>query len=244
MREHAQIGNDVLDAFETVFDVFEDFFVFLLLPRGEVLPFFAEGEEAGGGEVQRVVDFVDNAGAHAAEGGELLRLNELRFRFFELFDGGFEHLILFGDFALVLVRLDQVFDAHVQFSRGERLGEEIAGARGKGREFGFFIGSRGEEDDGDALRGCLCADFTASLQAILFGHHHVQQDEVGQELARLVNGLLAIHRLDHAVVRAELRFEESEHIGLVVRHQDGRLVAVAQVLDRPDRRLQRSKRGK
>ena len=43
------------------------------------------------------------------------RLHQLRLGVLELFDGGFERLSLTGQFALKAVRLDEVFDAHVQF---------------------------------------------------------------------------------------------------------------------------------
>ena len=102
--------------------------VFLLLFGGEIFALVAQGEQAGGGEVQRIVDFVDDARAHAAQRRQLFGLHQLRLGFLELFDGGFQHLVLLGELALVLVRFDQVLDAHVQFGGGKRLGQKIARA--------------------------------------------------------------------------------------------------------------------
>ncbi len=57
----------LLHPFDAFLDVIQDFLVFRLLLRRELFAFVAQGKKAGGGEVQRVVDFVDDARAHAAQ---------------------------------------------------------------------------------------------------------------------------------------------------------------------------------
>ena len=69
------------------------------------LALVAQGVQAGGGEIQRVVDLVDDAGAHAAQRRQLLGLHQLGLGFLELLDGGLEDLVLLGQLALVLVGL-------------------------------------------------------------------------------------------------------------------------------------------
>jgi hypothetical protein len=87
---------------------------------------------------------VDDAGAHASQGRQFLRLDQLRLGVFELLDGAFENLVLLGQFLLILARFDEVLDADVQFGDGKRLGEKIAGSGVEGGQFGFFIGASGE----------------------------------------------------------------------------------------------------
>ena len=94
MREHAEVGNDILDPADAVLDVFDDVFEFGLLVRSDVFAFFAQGVQAGGGEVQRIVDLVDDAGAHYAQGGHFLLLYQLRFGCFEFFNGALQFYIL------------------------------------------------------------------------------------------------------------------------------------------------------
>ena len=71
----------LLHALDAFLDVVEDFLVFGALLRREVFAFVAQGEQAGGGEIQRIVDFVDDARAHAAQRGQFLGLHQLRSRF-------------------------------------------------------------------------------------------------------------------------------------------------------------------
>ena len=86
MREHAQIRNNVLHAHNALFNVLQGFHVFLLLFLGEVLSFVTQGKQASGREVERIVNFVNDSGAHPAQRGEFFRLNQLRFGLFQLLD--------------------------------------------------------------------------------------------------------------------------------------------------------------
>ena len=109
MREHAQIENDGLDAIDAFFDVLQNFGIFRLLLRGEKFAFVAQRIEAGRGKVQRIVDFVNDSGAHAAERRQLLGLHQLRFGFLELLDGGFEQLGFVRKLFLVLCAIPPDF---------------------------------------------------------------------------------------------------------------------------------------
>src|SRR6266403_4125378 len=103
MREHAQLRNDVLDALYPFFDVVKNLGVFSLLLGREILALVAKGEKAGRREVQRVIDFMNNTGAHATKGSEFFGLHQLRLGVLELVDGRFERLVLLRKLALVLV---------------------------------------------------------------------------------------------------------------------------------------------
>lgn len=87
----------------------------------------SEAIEVGGGEVEGVIDFVDDSGAESAEGGEFFGLDELHFSFLELFDRGLEECILVGELELEDVILDEVMDTHFEFRDGEGFGEEVIG---------------------------------------------------------------------------------------------------------------------
>ena len=149
MGEGLQVGDDGFDAADALLDVLEDFLVFGALVGGEEFGLVSQGVEPGGGVVQGVVDFVDDARAHAAERDHLLGLHQQGFGFLQLLDGGFEHLVLPGELVLVMMRLDEVFDAHVQFGGGKGLGQKIVRAGGERGQLGFLIRAGGQDDDRD-----------------------------------------------------------------------------------------------
>ena len=144
---------------------------------------------------------------------------------------------------LILVGLDQVLDPHVEFGCGKRLCQEIARAGRKRGQLGFLVRARRQQDDGNALgRGAL-AEFAASLQSVLFRHHHVQQDDVGQELASFLDGLLAIDRLEHVIVLVQLRFQKPQHVRLVIGDQNAGQVAITRGFHRTYGFLDRGQGG-
>ena len=73
----------------------------------------------------------------------------------------------------------------------------------------------------------MFADFTAGLQPVFFRHHHVEQNDVGQKLAGLFHGLLPIDGFEDLVMRAQLRFQKTQHVRFIVRNEDGRQLAVS-----------------
>ncbi len=62
--------------------------------RRKLFAFVAQREQAGHREIQRIVDFMDDARAHAPQRREFFRLHQLHFRFLDLFDGRRERLVL------------------------------------------------------------------------------------------------------------------------------------------------------
>ena len=58
---------------------------------------------------KRVVDLMNDAGAHAGPAKPTFRSAPIEFRFFELLDGDLQYLILFRQLSLVEVRFHQVF---------------------------------------------------------------------------------------------------------------------------------------
>ncbi len=125
--KRTQVRDDIADAVECGFHIVEaldDRWADRL--RG-LVGAASEAIEVGGGEVERVIDFVDDSGAESAEGGEFLGLDELDFGFLELFDRGLEEGILVGELELEDVVLDEVMDANFEFCGGEGFGEEVIG---------------------------------------------------------------------------------------------------------------------
>ena len=109
-----------------------------------------------------------------------------------------------GELALQLMGLDQVLDPHVQFGRGKRLGQKVVGAGRKRRQLGLLVRPRRQQDDRDVLCGGALPDFAAGLQAVLFRHHHVEENDLGYELRGFFYRLLAVHRFNHVVMAVEL----------------------------------------
>ncbi len=88
MAEGAQTGDDGFHALEAVFDVAKDFEVVFPLLGREAGAFLSQREEAGGGKVQRIVDFMNDAGAQAAQGSHFFGLDKLSLGLAELLVGG------------------------------------------------------------------------------------------------------------------------------------------------------------
>ena len=65
--------------------------------------------------VERIVDLVDQAGAEASEGGELLVLHEHGFGLLDLLQRIFELLFLHYELLLEQARIDEIFQAHHDF---------------------------------------------------------------------------------------------------------------------------------
>src|SRR5207247_2678640 len=98
--------------------------------------FRAEGEESGGGEVERVVNLVNDAGAESAQGGQLFGLHQLGFGLLELLDGRLERLVLTVERSLILVGLDEVFHPDMKFGGGKGLRQAVVRASVERAPFG------------------------------------------------------------------------------------------------------------
>ena len=133
-----------------------------------------------------------------------------------------------------MVGLHQVFDAHVQFGRRQRLGQKVTRAGRERLQLSFLISTGREQYNRDALSRGALAQFLAGLQTVLFRHHHIQQNDIGQKLAGFLNGLLPIDGFEDLIVSNELRFEKTQHVLLVVRYQHLGLIAVADALHRTE----------
>ena len=83
MTKRPQIGNDDLHPVDPLLDVIQDLPEFRLAFVRNAVGLFAESEQSRGGKVQRVVDLVNNAGAHAPQGRDLFRLHQLQLGFLE-----------------------------------------------------------------------------------------------------------------------------------------------------------------
>src|SRR5687767_14195995 len=115
MGEGTEVRDDSFYARKAFLDVFENVGVLILLFRRDEVCLALEGIKAGGGEVERVIDLMDDARAHAAERRQLLGLDELGFSLLKLLDGFLEDDILLRELALKMVGVDEVLDSNVEF---------------------------------------------------------------------------------------------------------------------------------
>ena len=85
--ERAEVCDDADDALEGVGKVIEGFIVVILLAGGKMAAEGFQDVKGGVGIVQGIINFVDDARAHLAEGGEFFGADELFFFFLELDEG-------------------------------------------------------------------------------------------------------------------------------------------------------------
>ena len=86
-----------------------------------------------------------------------------------------------------------------------------------------LLGARRQEDDRQLARGLVTAQLAGDLPAVEVRHHHVEQDEVGQQLSRQLERLLAVARLDRVhPLEAQVDAAEQPDRGLVVDDQHER----------------------
>ena len=62
----------------------------------------------------------------------------------------------------------------------ERLGDVIVGPHREADDLVGFLGLGGQHEDGDAARPLARAQFAADFQAVHFGQHQIQEDQIGQ----------------------------------------------------------------
>ena len=130
MRKHAQIGNDVLHPADAVFHVFDNILEVGLLVRGDVFALLAQREQTGRGKIQRVVDFVDNAGAHHAQGGHFLLLHQLQLGLGQFLNGVSQLLVLRVELLIGLLQRLFVlvqFEAQREFPEAQPVKKIVAG---------------------------------------------------------------------------------------------------------------------
>src|ERR1051325_6835184 len=129
LGEGAQVRDDMGDPIDSILDIVDHFEKLgaILLRHG--LRHGAQRIKAGFGEIQRVIDFVDDARAHSAKGGQLLGLGELRFGFLQLFQRRFENLVFARQLALETIAVNEIFQTNAELDGRKRLRHKIIGPR-------------------------------------------------------------------------------------------------------------------
>ena len=137
--------------------------------------------------------------------------------------------------------LDAQQRSHARHQRGllERLGQIVVTAGLETIDDVARVGLGRDQDDGHETKRCVLLELLEHRDAVELRHHDVEQDEIGLELARAHQRILAVDRRDDLVA---LRVEpDAQHfqIGrIVVDDQDSRRSSQA----RPPRRQVRNSR--
>jgi len=105
-----------------------------------------------------------------------------------------------------------------QHARAERLGDVVVGPQPQAAGDILFVVAHGQQDDrhgGNLPQQLQC------LKTVHFRHHHVHNDEVGIELAHLIERLQPVLRLDDLVLlQFHVHADEAAHAQLVIYDED------------------------
>ena len=83
-------------------------------------------------------------------------------------------------------------DSRQEFGRSEGLGHIVHGTYLETHDDIADFYFRGEENDGDIPRRGVALESPARLVAVYAWHHHVEQDQIGHDLANQVQRRLAL----------------------------------------------------
>src|SRR5579872_6376515 len=92
-------------------------------------------------------------------------------------------------------------------------------------EICFFISNqRGEENDGDVGGGVVCLEITGDVAAVGFGHHDVEEDDIGFEFSGGGDGVESIVFFADFILPGllERHAHHEREVRLVVHDQDSR----------------------
>ena len=106
--------------------------------------------------------------------------------------------------------------ASAQFRRVEGLDHEIIRAATDAGQARLAVIQRGDHDHGDLGQGGRCAQPATDLEAVHAGHHHVEQDEVGEQLGGELQRRGAIFGFDEPEVRVVQQLGERVAVCRVV----------------------------
>lgn len=88
--------------------------------------------------------------------------------------------------------LDELFDAQGQFLRAEGLGEVGVGAALQALEAAFQRGPGSQQDEGDVGGTKVAPNGLGNGKAVLFRHHQVRDDQVGDQGCSFLDALFSI----------------------------------------------------
>ncbi len=144
-------------------------------------------------------------------------------------DAQLERLVQRGQALRHAAQVEMRAHARPHDRRVHRLADEVHRAQLQAQHFLAGLVLRRDEDDRDVVRARVGLELAADLVAAQVGHHHVQQDEVGQALAADPQRIDTAGRHQHAVVRCERLVHRSHVDRLVVDDQQGRHLGGARV---------------
>ena len=122
--------------------------------------------------------------------------------------------------------VEQRADALDHLVAVEGLDQIVVRAELQSGEAVLHVAARGGEDHRDVRRPLHRLEGLADLPATLFGHHHIEQNDVGKSLLRDGQRLLAIAGgEDLAVERPQKQPQQSDDVIVVVCDQEDRTVA-------------------
>lgn len=122
---------------------------------------------------------------------------------------------------LEVAQLEEVLDAGQQLDLIDGLGEEVVAAAFAGALHVAELVQGGDHDDGDVAITRIVLEEAADLKAAAFGHHDVEQDEVGDLTLDCEERGFAIARQPNLYSqRFKVGLEQFEDLGVIVDDQD------------------------
>ena len=117
--------------------------------------------------------------------------------------------------------MESVFDALHEVARAEGFGDVFLGAGIEADEPGEFAFPRGEQDDGNGGGGGQMVEEFADGEAVHFGQHEVEDDEVGKRGTGLIEGFAAIGGGDDIVAfRPQVEADQFDNVGFIIHDQN------------------------
>ena len=196
----------------------------------QVIDVLLERSQIGVDEANGVVDFVGNACCQLADGGHLLRLQQLAAHLLELGVGGSEFGQALPQIAFAIPQLPpHAVQVHVgghpclDFLQMERLGDIVVAAGLEGPDLVGHVFQRTDENHRDIAQPQVGAQAPAGLEPIHAGHHHVEQDQVGRTAAGKLQAFGTAGGKADFVVVGQGGAEHFDVVRMVVDDQDTRL---------------------
>src|SRR5438093_227175 len=116
-------------------------------------------------------------------------------------------------------------DAGEQLARRERLGHVVVGAHLEAEDLVTLLDAAGDHDHGDVLGVRVLLEAAADLPAVELRDHDVEQDQVGVDLARLLEGVGAGGGDDDVVtLLGEIVADQVGDVALVFDDEDATLL--------------------
>src|SRR5688572_30462858 len=120
--------------------------------------------------------------------------------------------------ARALRAADDGFDTADQLARAEGLGDVIVGAKLQATHPVILLALCSEHDHGHIA---ALPDGLQHFEPVEVGHHYIQQNQIGSDIAQFLNGLLTVEGLrDLESIMLQVHTDETHHALLIIHHEN------------------------